>query len=218
MTNESVPPNSRKTMLAFAKCLPNLCSLTGLFCSIIGIYFAIRGIFPAAMIGMLWAIFFDWSDGRLARRQKDRTKEQQLIGSQFDSLIDIVSFGIGPAVLLLSYGQFSPWYLPGAFVIVSAGVIRLSYFNVFGLAADSTYQGMAIDNNGIILAFAFLFNGLVSQAFFAVLLYALIIGLATLNVAPIKTPKLSGRWYYAIVLYVLVLTAIYSWRLLCASG
>jgi len=212
------PPNSRKTMLSFVKDLPNICSLAGLFCALLGIYYAVLGLFPAAIIGMLWAVFFDWSDGIIARRQKGRTEEQQLIGEQLDSLIDIVSFGICPAVILLSYGQFSAWYLPGAFIIVAAGVIRLSYFNVFGLVDDSTYMGLAMDNNSIVLAFAFLFNGLASQTVSAVFLYVLVIALAILNVAPIKTPKFTGRWYYAIVIYILVLTVVYGWRLLHIPG
>jgi len=37
--------------------------------------------------------------------------------------------------------------------------------------------------------------------------------LAAFNVAPIKTPKLGGRWFYAVILYALVLTAIFGWQL-----
>ena len=213
MMNASLPPNSSKTMLSFVKDLPNICSLAGLFCALLGIYYAILGLFPAAMIGMLWAVFFDWSDGIIARRQKGRTEEQRLIGGQLDSLIDVVSFGICPAVILLSYGHFSPWYLPGAFIIVAASVIRLSYFNVFGLVDDSTYMGLALDNNVIVLAFAFLFNGFASQTVSAVFLYVLIVTLAILNVAPIRTPKFTGKWYYVLTVYVLGVTVIYGWIL-----
>ena len=73
-----------------------------------GIYYASLGNFPAAIIGLIWAVFFDWSDGIIARQMKGRTDEQRAFGKQLDSLIDIVSFGILPAVLLLSYGEFSP--------------------------------------------------------------------------------------------------------------
>ncbi len=210
----NVSPPEPPSIISFIKDLPNVCSLLGLFSAVFGIYFAILGIFPAAMIGMLWAVFFDWTDGIIARRMKGRTEEQKLFGVQLDSLIDIVSFGVCPAVVLLSYGQFSPWFLPGAFIIVGAGVIRLSYFNVFGLAGKSTYMGMAIDNNGIILAFAFLFNGLIGQTVFTIVLYLLIVALAILNVAPVRTPRFAGRWYYAIVAYTLLLTVLYVRQLL----
>jgi CDP-diacylglycerol--serine O-phosphatidyltransferase len=206
------PSPPTKTILSFTKDLPNICSLAGLFCALLGIYFAVLGIFPAAMIGLLWAVFFDWSDGIVARRMQGRTEDQRAFGGQLDSLIDIVSFGICPAVVLLSYGQFSPWFIPGAFIIVAAGVIRLSYFNVFGLVGESTYMGLALDNNVIILVFVFLFNGLVSQTAFTVILYALLVVLAILNVASIRTPKLTGRWYYVLSVYTLVLTMIYGWQ------
>jgi CDP-diacylglycerol--serine O-phosphatidyltransferase len=210
----SVPSPEPPSILSFTKDLPNICSLIGLFCAIIAIYFAFLGIFPAAMIGMLWAVFFDWSDGIIARRMKDRTEEQKLFGVQLDSLIDIVSFSVCPAVILLSYGQFSPWFLPGAFIIVGAGAIRLSYFNVFGLVDKSTYMGLAVVNNIIILAFAFLFNGLISQTAFTIVLYLLIMVLAFLNVSPIRTPKFTGRWYYVLIAYTLVLTVLFMRQLL----
>jgi CDP-diacylglycerol--serine O-phosphatidyltransferase len=210
-SHSPAPPPS---ILSFAKDLPNICSLAGLLCAVLAIYYAVLGIFPAAMIGLIWAVFFDWSDGIIARRLKGRNEKQREFGGQLDSLIDIVSFSICPAIILLSYGHFSPWFLPGAFIIVATGVLRLSYFNVFGLVDKSTYMGMALDNNIIILVFVFLFNGLISRTVFSIFIYVLLMVLAALNVAPIKTPKFAGRWYYALMLYTLVLTAIYGWQLL----
>ena len=203
---------SQKTILSYAGDLPNICSLVGLLCSVLAIYFAIIGQFQGAMIGMIWAVFFDWSDGILARRMKGRTKDQGLYGAQLDSLIDIVSFGICPAIVLLSYGHFSPWFIPGAFVIVATGVIRLSYFNVFGLVDKSTYMGFPLDNNVIILVFMFIFSGLFSHTAFSILIYILLMLLAVLNVAPIKTPKFAGRWYYALIAYSVTTSVILVWQ------
>jgi CDP-diacylglycerol--serine O-phosphatidyltransferase len=181
--------------------------------AVLGVYFAIRGVFPAVMIALLWAVVFDWSDGRIARRMKGRTGDQRAFGGQLDSLIDLVSFSIAPAVLLLSVGRFSPWFVPGAFLIVATGVIRLSYFNVFGLVDDSTYRGLALDNNVIILALLFVFEPVIGLTIFAIVLYAALMVLAALNVAPIETLKLGGRWYYAVVLYALVLSGVFGWQL-----
>ena len=200
-------------MLTFAGELPNICSLAGLLCALLAIYYAVQDNFPVAIIGMIWAVFFDWGDGIIARRMKGRTDEYRAFGAQLDSLIDIVSFGICPAVFLLSYGEFSPWFLPGAFVIVAVSAIRLSYFNIFGLIDDSTYMGLALDNNVIILAFVFLFECVFSRTIFSVMLYTMCICLAALNVAPIRTPKFTGRWFYVLTVYTLVLTVIYSWIL-----
>lgn len=200
------------TILSYVADPPNICSLIGLLCAVLAMYFAFIGQFHGAMIGLIWAVFFDWSDGILARRMKGRTEVQGLYGAQLDSLIDIVSFGICPAIVLLSWGHFSPWFIPGAFIIVATGVVRLSYFNVFGLVNRSTYMGFPLDNNAIILVFTFLFNGLFSHAEFSIVIYVLLMLLAVLNVAPIKTPKFSGRWYYAILAYSAVTSAIFCWQ------
>ena len=207
MSSPESPKNP--SILSFTKDLPNICSLVGLLSALLGIYFAVLGNYSASMIGFLWAVFFDWSDGIIARRMKGRNEGQKAFGGQLDSLIDIISFGVGPAVVLLSYGNFSVWFLPGAFIILAASAIRLSYFNVFGLVDKSTYMGLALDNNILILAFAFLFNGLISQTAFSIVLYVLMVALAYLNVAPVRTPKLEGRWYYVLIVYTLVLTVIY---------
>ncbi len=209
--SDSQRPQSHQTgMLTFARDLPNICSLAGLLCAVLSIYYSILGIFSIAIIGMIWAVLFDWGDGIIARRMKGRTDEYRAFGGQLDSLIDIVSFGICPAIFLLSYGEFNPWFLPGAFVIVATAAIRLSYFNIFGLIDDSTYMGLALDNNVVILAFVFLFAGFFSQPTFSVILYAMLILLAVLNLAPIRTPKFAGRWVYVLLVYVLGLTVIYS--------
>ncbi|MDP2233510.1 MAG: CDP-alcohol phosphatidyltransferase family protein, partial [Actinomycetota bacterium] len=132
-----------KPMLWFAKDLPNLISLVGLGSALIGIYYAILGVYPAAMIGLIWAVVFDWLDGRVARKMSGRTNEQREYGAQLDSLIDVISFGVAPAVLLLSVGGFRPQFLVGGFVLLAAAVIRLAYFNTFGMADSSTYRGLA---------------------------------------------------------------------------
>ena len=200
-------------MLFFAKDLPNICSLVGLLCALLAMYFAILGNFPVAIIGVLWAVFFDWADGIIARHITGRTDHQRAFGGQLDSLIDIVSFGVFPAVFLLSYGEFSPWFLPGAFLIVAASAIRLSYFNIFGLIDDKTYRGLALDNNVLILAFVFLFEGFINHTVFSIILYALLMAFLVFNVTPIRTPKFGGKWFYVLMVYTVVLTIIYGWIL-----
>jgi phosphatidylserine synthase len=207
-------PADPRSMLWFARDLPNVCSLAGLLSATLGVYFAIRGVFPAAMIALLWAIVFDWSDGLIARRMRGRTADQHAVGAQLDSLIDIVSFSVAPALLLLSVGHFGPWFIPGAFVILATGVIRLSYFNVFGLLDRSTYRGLPLDTNVLLLALLFVCEPLIGATVFAVGLYVASLVLAALNLAPIATPKLGGRWYYVVIGYALVLSVVYLLQLL----
>ncbi len=212
MTSHRHTPHP-KPMLWFARDLPNLVSLLGLASALLGIYYAILGVYPAAMIGLVWAIAFDWLDGRVARRLKGRTGEQSAYGANLDSLIDIVSFGIAPAIVLLSVGGYDAWYLPGAFIVVGGAAIRLSYFNVFGLADDSTYRGLALDNNVILLVALFAIRPLVGGQAFAIVLYAMLIVLAALNVSTLRTPKLGGDWYYAIIAYAAAMSALFAWQL-----
>jgi len=200
-------------MLTFAKDLPNICSLIGLLSAVLGIYFAIKGSFPAAIIGVLWAVLFDWYDGIIARKLKGRTKIQGVLGAQLDSMIDIVSFGILPAIILLSYGNYNVWFIPGAFVIIATSAIRLSYFNVYGLIDSKTYKGLALDNNILILAFLFLFESLFDHSTFSVVIYILLMILSTLNLTSIPIPKFGGKWIYVLVTYVIALTFVLGWIL-----
>lgn len=210
---QELPP---KAILTYVKDLPNICSLTGLACTLLAIYFSILGIYSAAMIGMIWAVAFDWADGLIARRMKGRTGSDRIFGGQLDVLIDIVSYGVTPAILLLSYGAFDPVFLPGAFLMLAAAAIRLSYFSTFGLSGGSKYTGLALDNNSIILVFIFLFEGFFSHGIFSIILYLSSLGLVALNVSKIKTPKLSGNPINVLILaaYTVGMTAFYGWKLL----
>ena len=159
------------TIISYVKDLPNVISLAGLACTILAIYFSFLGVYYAAMIGMIWAVAFDWADGLVARRMKGRTDNDKTFGMQLDSLIDVVNYGVAPAILLLSYGKFDPIFLPGAFLIIGASAIRLSYFNTFGLSGESKYTGLALDSNNIALVFIFLFESFFSAGIFSVVLY-----------------------------------------------
>ena len=205
--------SSRGSIFAHAADPANALTLMGLFCALLGIYFAAQGVFSAAVIALLWATFFDWFDGPVARRTKGRSDELRALGGQLDSLVDIISGGVGPALLLLSVGTFNPWFIPGAFAIVAAGVLRLSYFNVFGLEGEATYLGLPIDHNVILLSMVFLLEGQIDGTEFAIVLYIATVLIATLSITPFRMPKLVGHWYFAFTGFVVSLTAVYGWRL-----
>lgn len=211
--NGDVP---KPSILSYAKDLPNICSLAGLGCSLLAIYFSIIGFYPAAMIGMIWAVGFDWADGLIARSMKGRTGDDRAFGGTLDLLIDIVSYGITPAILILSFGDFSPWFLPVVFITLVFGVIRLSYFSTFGLSDDAKYTGLAIDNNSISLVFIVMFADYFEHSTFAIILALSGLCLAALNVSQIKTPKLSGNPINVVVLavYTLMTSLFYAWSML----
>ena len=168
-------------ILSYLLDIPNLCSLSGLACTVLALYFILRGHFDAAMIGMVWAVAFDWADGLIARRLKNRTGDDRQFGAQLDVLIDIVSYGVTPAVLLMCYGQFAPIFLIGAFLVLAASAIRLSYFSTFGLSTDAKYTGLAMDNNSLALVFIFLFTGFFNADQFSIVLVVTCLILAGLK-------------------------------------
>jgi len=205
--------SNRPTILSVVTDIPNIITLLGLSSGILGIYLALLGNFPAAIIAMLWAVLFDWYDGPVARRIPERSDVQKSIGARMDSLADIVSLAICPAIILLSYGEFSAWFFPGALMIVVAGVVRLAYFDVFGVDDDGTIAGLSLDITALVVALVFLLERVLGHNSFAALLYTTIAVLSFLHVAPFRMHKMVGRWYYVITAYVLILTAVYSYLL-----
>ncbi len=209
-------PEQPRVILSYVKDIVNICSLAGLGCTLLAIYFLIEGVYAAAMIGMIWAVAFDWADGLIARGMTGRTGADRKFGGQLDLLIDIVSYGVTPAILILSYANFSPAFLPVVFIMLVFGAIRLSYFSTFGLSDDAKYTGLAIDNNSIILVFIFIFEGYFDPSVFSIILGTSGLCLAVLNVSQIKTPKLSGNPVNVALLaiYTLAVSIIYGWSLL----
>jgi CDP-diacylglycerol--serine O-phosphatidyltransferase len=214
--NSTTTKTLQPSILSYLKDLPNFLSLLGLLCTILAIYFSIIGIYAATMIGMVWAVAFDWADGLVARRLKNRISTDAKFGGQLDIVIDIVSYGVTPAILLLSYGNFELIYLIGAFIMLAAAAIRLSYFSTYGLVGGIKYTGLALDNNSLILVFLFLFESFFDNGTFAIVLYIIGVGLAILNISEIKTPKLSGnpRNVYLLGIYTFAITAIYCLQLI----
>jgi CDP-diacylglycerol--serine O-phosphatidyltransferase len=210
MNRESKQESSpRFAMLGFALDIPNLMTLAGLCCGLLAIYFASLQSYPAAMIALLWAAFFDWFDGPVAKFMKSRNRDFMAFGAQLDSLADMVSSGVAPAFILLTVGSYHPVFLPGALFLICAGAIRLAYFNIYGLKEDGTYSGVPIGINIILMPLIFLLHGIAGPEQFQWIVYGTILVGGTLNVAPIRFVKLTGAWYIAVACFVLVLTTIY---------
>jgi len=203
--------------LFFLKDFANLLTLTGLCCALVGIFLAVQGNVSGALIAMLWALWFDWFDGPVARRTHSRTEKLRAFGGELDSLVDVVSFGVAPAVLFLSLGSFSVWFLPGAVLLLAACVVRLSYFNVHHREEDTSFPGLSADHNTAVVAVVCLLDGVVERSVLVLILYVAVVGLAILNVSPFQMARRSASgWYYGVTCLVVGLTGIYGWRLLAA--
>ena len=117
--------------------LPNLLTTSALFSGFYAVMASMNGHFEAAAIAVFVAMVFDGLDGRVARL----TNTQSAFGVQYDSLSDMVSFGVAPAVVAYSWGlhQLGKLGWAVAFVYVSCAALRLARFNTQAGSVDSRY-------------------------------------------------------------------------------
>ncbi|KAA0443655.1 MAG: CDP-diacylglycerol--serine O-phosphatidyltransferase [Candidatus Thioglobus sp.] len=121
--------------------LPNILTTFGLFSGFLAIILAAKGQFSEAAIAIFVAMLCDGLDGRVARL----TNTQSTFGEQYDSMADMLSFCVAPA-LLMYFWQFQGadkigWL--GAFLYVSAGALRLARFNTqIGVEDKRYFQGL----------------------------------------------------------------------------
>jgi CDP-diacylglycerol--serine O-phosphatidyltransferase len=122
--------------------LPNLLTTAGLFSGFYAVVSSMNGHFESAAIAIFIAMIFDGVDGRVARI----TNTQSEFGAEYDSMADMVSFGIAPGIIAYNWalsdlGKFG-WL--AAFVYVAAAALRLARFNTqIGLADKRYFQGLA---------------------------------------------------------------------------
>jgi CDP-diacylglycerol---serine O-phosphatidyltransferase len=136
--------------------LPSLLTLTSIFFSFYGTISAIKGDFVLSAALILGAGFFDGIDGKVARLTKTTTR----FGLELDSLADVISFGMAPAILMYMWA-LDEWGRPGwvsAFVFVSCGALRLARFNVQSGAIDPRrFNGLPIPAAAVMLTTTVLF-------------------------------------------------------------
>ena len=122
--------------------LPNLFTTAGLFAGFYAIIAAMNGRFEAAAIAIFIAMFMDGMDGRLARM----TNTQSDFGKEYDSLADMVSFGVAPALVMYTWA-LAPLGKVGfaaAFMYAAGAALRLARFNTqVGIADKRYFQGLA---------------------------------------------------------------------------
>ena len=118
--------------------LPSLFTMGNMFCGYACIVYAMRGEFETAAPFIGFAFALDILDGRIARL----TGAESEFGLQFDSLADVISFGIAPAILSFAWGLNPLGRLGWAagFLFVAAAAMRLARFNIQGMSGtDKRY-------------------------------------------------------------------------------
>jgi CDP-diacylglycerol--serine O-phosphatidyltransferase len=186
----------------------NAITLAGLCSGVVGIVLATRGRYPWAAAALLWAVLLDWWDGPVARRSTGRGDDMRAFGAALDSLVDIVTMGVLPAVLVVGLAGAEPWAVVVACVVLVAAALRLAYFDVHGLAGGEAYTGLPLDLGALALGGAFLAMPALGPDRFAVVVGGLLVLAAALEVSRLRFPKLAGAWLGVVTAYVLVVSAI----------
>jgi len=117
--------------------LPSLLTMGNMFCGYACVVYAMRGEYEVAAPYIGFAIILDMLDGRIARM----TGTTSAFGVEFDSLADVISFGVAPAILSFAWGLSSLGRLGWAagFLFVAAAAMRLARFNIQTGGGDKRY-------------------------------------------------------------------------------
>jgi len=135
-TNSEDPKRRRSIYL-----LPNAFTTASLFAGFYAIVQAMNGQFEAAAIAIFVAMILDGMDGRVARL----TNTQSAFGEQYDSLADMCSFGIAPALVMYEWvlHDLGRWGWLAAFIYVVGAALRLARFNATITTTDKRFfQGL----------------------------------------------------------------------------
>jgi CDP-diacylglycerol--serine O-phosphatidyltransferase len=188
--------------------LPTLFTLGNMFCGYACIVYAMRGEFETAAPFIGFAIVLDMLDGRIARM----TGSASDFGVEFDSLADVISFGIAPAILSFAWG-LQPLgrlgWLAG-FLFLTAAAMRLARFNIqTGMGGDKRYfVGMPSPAAAAVPAatvFAYpwgLADYRAALPALAVVLVPAALMVSTIRFRSFKTFDLQSRRSYTVVLLI----------------
>lgn len=148
---EEVSENGRTVRYQGIYLLPNLFTTAALFAGFYAIIAAMRGDFENAAVAIFFAMVLDGLDGRIARLTNTSSK----FGAEYDSLADMVSFGVAPALVMFSWGLggLGKFGWSAAFIYVACAALRLARFNTQIETADKNYfTGLASPAAAAIIA------------------------------------------------------------------
>jgi len=178
---------SRRRLRKGIYILPSLFTVGNMFCGFFSMVETLRGNLETAAVLIIVATFADLLDGRIARM----TNTVTAFGKEYDSLADVVSFGIAPALLIFQWGL---WQKPRlglavAFLFLVAGSIRLARFNIQP-SQETEFSGLPIPGGANALALLVLVSPepVVHSAFLPVVV-VFVLGVATLMVSTLPYPS-----------------------------
>ncbi len=190
--------------------LPSALTVGNIFCGFYSIVSSMKGDLELAAMLIGWAVLLDTLDGRVAR-MANATSE---FGREFDSLADVVSFGVAPGVLAYVWA-LNLWPRVGwltCFLFLICGAMRLARFNIQKQMDDKRFfVGMPIPAAAALIAsVVFMFPTPLETLGQAIPITALVVGLALLMVSTLryysfKDIDLRGRHPYLVILLLALL-------------
>lgn len=161
--------------------IPNIITLSNLIIGITSLWYTMQSMYKEAAIAILFAMVLDGMDGRIARHLQVSSD----FGKELDSLSDLVSFGVAPALLTYASVLYNIgyWGLMISIIFALCGAIRLARFNVLNI--KDYFIGIPITFAGPMMAIFVLLSNRLPLAFFPIA----ILSLACLMVSNIKVPK-----------------------------
>ena len=194
--------------MSIKKHIPNTITLMNLLCGVLGVIYALQGRLDIAFILMLAAAVFDFCDGLAARLLKAYSP----IGKELDSLCDMVSFGVLPAVMLMAAMQkrgVTQWYTYIPLFLALMSALRLAKFNV-DERQSTDFIGVATPTSAI-MSGALCYSGIALPVWF-IPAFAVVMGLLLVSEIPMFSIKIAKGHKLLdakhIVLIVLVLISI----------
>jgi CDP-diacylglycerol---serine O-phosphatidyltransferase len=199
--------------------IPNLFTTGNLFCGVFGILSVFNANYMAAAIAILVAMVFDVLDGKSARL----TNSTSHFGLEYDSLSDLVSFGVAPGLLLYSWalsGQ-GTFGIAVMFAYVAMGAVRLARFNATVTLSDGKYfTGLAIPAAAGVVASMVIFDHYILRIGaevkpMAVLIVTLVLSflmVSTIKYRSFKDLKFRGRRHITYLVWgILGLVLVAAW-------
>lgn len=148
---EEVSENGRTVRAQGVYLLPNLLTTGALFAGFYSVIAAMRGDYESSAIAIFFAMLFDGLDGRVARI----TNTSSRFGEEYDSLSDMVSFGVAPSLVVFVWalGDLGKLGWSAAFIYVACAALRLARFNAQIESTDKSYfTGLASPSAAAIIA------------------------------------------------------------------
>lgn len=210
----AAPASERKGLRRGVFLLPSLFTMANLFCGWACVVYAMRGEFHTAAPFIGIAVVLDMLDGRIARM----TGSSSAFGVEFDSLADLISFGMAPAALTFQWGLWPLGRLGWAvgFLYLAAAAVRLARFNIQPVADKRYFVGMPSPSAaGIPAATIFFLSEGVSERAPALLALVMLVVPALLMVSTIryrsmKTLNLSSPVSSKVLVVVAAALALFA--------